>query len=117
VGENPKGYAVDKRFHWRFEGEFVQARIKFTDLQPLIAGQPKTFKNLRTEIIAYLKASHAEVERLYELDKVVALDSLNNTVDARQFAAVRLAAGAEMLRDLWWTAWATSWEPGGGQGP
>ena len=37
------------------------------------------------------------------------------TVDAgfKAFATDRLAAGARMLRDIWWTAWVTSAASGG----
>jgi hypothetical protein len=33
------------------------------------------------------------------------------TPEHKAFAAARLAAGAEMLRDLWYTAWVTSAAP------
>ncbi len=108
VGDNPRGYATDKEFHARFEGLYVQTHIALTDLVPLINVQPKTLINTRVEIVNYLQRTHAEVETLYELDKRARFDEKTTAPENKRFAVVRLAAGAEMLRDLWWTAWITS---------
>ncbi len=64
--------------------------------------------NTRVEIVNYLQRTHAEVETLYELDKRARFDEKTTAPENKRFAVVRLAAGAEMLRDLWWTAWITS---------
>ena len=52
--------------------------------------------------------THAEVERLYQLDKAAPFGVDTDSPDSKQFTVTRLAAGATMLRDLWWTAWVTS---------
>ena len=52
--------------------------------------------------------THGEVERLYRLDKASPFNGSNTTPANKAFAVERLAAGATMLRDLWWTAWITS---------
>jgi hypothetical protein len=107
-GPNPNGYATDRNFHGRFEGAYVQAHIELGDVQPRVASQPRVLTDLRAEIIAYIARGNAEVERLYQLDKADAWGIDTRSAENKAFASERLAAGATMLRDLWWTAWVTS---------
>ncbi len=111
VGANPKGFTVysrDRGFHFRFEDEYVRSHIQLNDVLPLVAGNARVLDKTRDEVIAYLKRSQAKVEELYLLDKKEAFGETTTSVEHKQFASARLAAGAEMLRDLWWTAWVTS---------
>ncbi len=108
VGANPNGYATDNRFHGRFESAFVQSRVKLADVEPQVAAQPTVLGSLRPSIIDYFMRTHAEVERLYQLDKASPFDAAQQGSEHKAFAVARLAAGATMLRDLWWTAWVTS---------
>jgi len=78
------------------------------DVRPLTAAKARAFESIRPAVLAYLDESHAELDRLYSLDKQLAFDAKNGSAEHKQFAAERLAAGATMLRDLWWTAWVTS---------
>lgn len=111
VGENPKGYTSDNRFHGRFESAFVQGQIKLPDVLGGMNGKPQVFPNLRTAIVAYLNTSFAQLDRLYEIDKATPFQAETSTAEQKAFASARLAAGAEMLRDIWWTAWVTSGQP------
>jgi hypothetical protein len=111
VGPNPNGYATDDRFHSRFESAFVQARVRQSDVSSRVGTTATTLPSLRPAIIAYFLRSHAEVTRLYALDKARAFSADNDSAEHVAFAATRLAAGATMLRDLWWTAWVTSAPP------
>ncbi|MEO6779088.1 MAG: nuclease [Gemmatimonadaceae bacterium] len=116
TGPNPNGYATDRRFHSRFESAYVQTHIGIDDVLPGINPTATSVGDLRPAIIAYLHRTNAEVEQLYRLDKAAPFD-VNTTAPAnKQFTAARLAAGAEMLRDLWWTAWITS-APATSSGP
>ena len=108
VGDNPKDYTTDNTFHSRFESQFVQGQIKLSDIQGAFLQAPRVFPNLRDAIIAYLTTSNAQLDRLYELDKIAPFGAETSTPEAKAFAAARLAAGAAMLRDIWWTAWVTS---------
>ncbi len=108
VGPNPNGYATDNRFHGRFESAFVERHIRLSDIQPRVPPGAETFGELRPAIIAYIMRTHADVERLYQLDKTEMFDATTTAPGHKAFAATRLAAGAAMLRDLWWTAWITS---------
>ncbi len=111
VGDNPKGYATDNRFHGRFESAFVQAHMKAGDVTANMTHAPQLFPDVRAAVIAYLNTSFGELDRLYTLDKAVAFQPETATPEQKAFAAARLAAGAEMLRDLWYTAWVTSAAP------
>ncbi len=108
VGENPKGYPTDNRFHGRFESAFVQAHIKAADVRDAIVHAPQTFPDIRRAVVAYLTATNAEVETLYAIDKATPFIPETRTPEQQAFAVARLGAGAEMLRDLWYTAWVTS---------
>ena len=110
-GPNPKGYTVftrERGIHFRFEEEFVGARISLNDLLPLMQQNARVIDNPREEIWKYLERSNALVEQLYILDKQEQFSATTNSPVHKWFAAERLAAGATMLRDLWWTAWMTS---------
>jgi len=108
TGENPKGFATDRAFHGRFETAYVQVHIEVTDVQPRVDLNVRVLADLRREIIAYIRRSNAQVERLYTLDRGDAWGIDTRSAESKAFASERLAAGATMLRDLWWTAWVTS---------
>ena len=108
VGDNPRGYTTERTFHSRFESQFVQARVTAADVRPLVPATPTVHEDARAAVRDYLARSHAELTRLYELEKVARFEAANTRPEHRRFAAERLAAGTTMLRDLWWTAWVTS---------
>ncbi|MEP7340206.1 MAG: hypothetical protein ABI977_20905 [Acidobacteriota bacterium] len=112
-GANPNGYAVFTRepnqgIHQRFEEIFVGAKISLSDVLPLVNEKPRLVEKPREELWDYLKASNKMVEPLYILDKKEPFSAANNSPEHKKFVSERLAAGAQMLRDLWWTAWVTS---------
>jgi hypothetical protein len=50
--------------------------------------------------------SHGEVDTPYRLDRDIGFDPAGATESTTcDFAAERLAAGADMLAVLWWSAW------------
>ena len=107
VGDNPKGYSTDKTMHYRFEGQYVETHLQLNDLLPLV-GTVRVIAKPREEVVAYLQASRAQLETLYELEKKESFNDVTKSDEHKQFVSKRLAAGAQMLRDLWWTAWVTS---------
>ncbi len=111
VGENPKRFTTDNRFHGRFESAYVQGQIKLPDIIAAMNGTPRVFPNLRTAITTYLNTSFSQLDRLYEIDTATPFSAGTTTAEQKAFASARLAAGAEMLRDIWWTAWVTSGQP------
>lgn len=111
VGDNPDGYATDNRTHWRFESLFVQGHVALGDVTPLVTASAVAVPNVRDATMAYLRTSATQLRPLYDLDKVERFDT--NTVAAthKAFVSARLAAGATMLRDLWWSAYVASGRP------
>ena len=110
-GANPNGYAVDKRMHGRFESAYVEAQLKVGDVSVLIPTAARIFPNLRMATVTYLHESNSLTERLYQIDKAAPFGAQTTAAENKTFTASRLAAGAQMLRDLWYTAWITSLAP------
>ncbi len=111
TGDNPKGYTTYSRergIHYRFEEEYVGAQIKLSDVLPLITENARVIENPRLEIWKYLRSSNTLVEQLYILDKKDLFGAANTSPEHKKFVSGSLAVGAQMLRDLWWTAWVTS---------
>ena len=106
VGENPKGYTTEKGIHWKFESDFVAtnlAKLQFANRVHAPVKLEHPFQNY----MQYLNEANALVPRLYELDKAHAFDG-PGTPDSLEFTRQRLAAGAQMLLNLWYTAWLES---------
>jgi hypothetical protein len=108
VGNNPKGYPTDNRLHGRFGSAFVQAYTKTANVREAMIHAPRAFPDRRRAVVAYLMTTNAEVERLYAIDKATPFIPETSTPEQKAFAVARLSAGAEMVRDLWYTAWVTS---------
>jgi hypothetical protein len=110
VGPNPKGYTTANTVHWKMEGIFIAANQqllqRFADLVP---AQPTLLKDPFQDYLRYLYDSYKYVETAYQLEKDGGFDG-EGTPASRDFLRHRLAAGAAMLRDLWYTAWMQSGE-------
>ena len=107
--ENPNGYTTDHRIHWKFEGIFVDANLKESDVRPLVSPM-RSIGDEFDDYLGYLRHSSTLVEKVYQLDKTGAFDG-TGTPEGKQFVAERLAAGASMLRDLIYAAWLQSAQP------
>ena len=107
---NPEGYTTDDGFHWRFESEFVRAHVRYEDVRPRVPAAARDLAGgARAAVMDHIQASNGLVDTLYRLDKEVGFDPSGPLrPQTRDFAADRLAAGAAMLRDLWWSAWQES---------
>lgn len=111
---NPEGYTRDQQFHARFESLFVEAHVSYDDVAANArTGTPQSVAgSVRDAVMSHIAAAHAEVETLYRLDRDVGFDPERPANPAaRDFAAKRLAAGADMLAALWWSAWLESASP------
>jgi hypothetical protein len=93
--------------HWRFEGEYVKAQIKPADFDAMVK-PAKRLQDPFAEIMKFLFESHSRVEKLYEMDKAARWDDKNQNPESKRFVAERLAAGSQMLANLWYTAWMNS---------
>ena len=105
---NPRGFSLERDFHARFESGFVQANVELDDLLPLIEAEPRHLDDVHGQVWAYLLESNEKVTRLYELEQQFGFIPDRPHAETKDFAVERLAAGANMLRDLWWTAWMES---------
>jgi hypothetical protein len=106
---NPQGFTLDRGFHSRFESAFVQAHVTFDDVDDLMTSRPMEIEDARESIWVHVRATNATVQRQYELEKEFGFDPhLEASPELKAFVAQRLAAGAEMLRSLWWSAWIES---------
>jgi len=104
--ENPHGFTTSDKLHGQFEGVFVKdnlPQLKFDDLV-----QPATKLNdVFADYQKYLSDSNALVVPLYELEKTGAFRD-KGTPEGIDFVKKRLAAGAQMLTNIWYTAWVES---------
>ena len=105
---NPHHYPTDCETHGRFETEFVSHAIDINDVTPrLMAPQLRT--DYFATAVTAIRGSNALVERLYQIDRDGGFNTLRPVQpEAKAFAADRLAAGASLLRDYWWSAWRNS---------
>jgi hypothetical protein len=111
TGPNPKGYTTAQSnpgFHGRFESAFVETHVTLDELEPLVERRERVLTPFRDSLLAYVRTSHAQLNRLYDLDKAEPFGRDTRGAEHERFAHERLAAGASMLRDVWWTAWVTS---------
>src|SRR5436853_896873 len=103
---NPDNFTREP-LHWRFEGEYVKAQIKPEDFSGLV----KTAQKLNdpfTDIVNYLLESHRLAPEVYRMDKTARWEPNNRNADSKRFVSERLAAGSQMLVNLWYTAWLNS---------
>ena len=107
VQENPHGYRTEKGFHSDFETRFVKESFKGPNDFVSLLRAPKVVEKPFGAYQEFLKASNAMVPQVYELEKSGAFNG-KGTTEGREFVRQRLAAGAQMLADLWYTTWMES---------
>jgi hypothetical protein len=108
AGPNPNGYPIDCNTHDRFERFFVSHAMSTSDVVPLVKA-PALRTDYFAAALAEVRESNSLVEPLYRLDRDGAFALVTPpSKPGVDFAAGRLAAGATMLRDLWWSAWKNS---------
>lgn len=106
VGPNPNGFTTEHGIHSLFETTYVAANITAKDFAPLVKA-PTRLADPFHDYIAYLQSSHDLVENVYSLDKAGGFSG-HGSKEAFDFTTQRLAAGSQMLLDLWYTAWLES---------
>ncbi|MBW3534767.1 MAG: hypothetical protein KY453_06040 [Gemmatimonadetes bacterium] len=111
---NPGGFTTDRGFHGRFESAFVETHVTAEDVLSALRWETRTLADPWSAILAHIQEAHDRVPELYRLDRDVGFaGGAPAHPDAHAFAVERLAAGADMLRDLWWSAWVESGGAGG----
>jgi hypothetical protein len=109
VGPNPNGYTSQHTIHSQFESAYVAANITAKDFAGLVKS-PERLDDPFARYLAYLKQSNGLVDNVYELDKSGGFTGKGSPA-AFDFTIHRLAAGSQMLLDLWCTAWLESAVP------
>lgn len=113
VGANPKGYTTDRGFHQWIDGDYfaktggVQAEPLRARLRParLVDG-PGDAEALFRTLTAFLLETHQRVEPLYRLQQEGKFSGEGLAgLEGRLFLEEHLVRAAQMLGDLWFTAW------------
>lgn len=107
TGPNPNGYTTANNVHWKIEGPFIAANLKSLSFDDLMTGPPRKLDKPFDDYMAYLRNSNTLVEKCYQLEKAGGFENAG-TPQSREFIRQRMAAGAQMLRDMWYTAWMDS---------
>jgi hypothetical protein len=117
VGDNPKSYTRDASIHGRFEDDYVEL-IAATepDVLQYVSKRPRYLEDPWRDILKYSLDSRNYVEDVYRLDLRHAFTNKNDP-EARELVLKRIAAGAEFLRDLAYTAWLDSAKPAPAEEP
>lgn len=105
-GPNPNGYTTEHHIHALFESTYVAQNVKAADFSNFVRS-PEKLNQPFDDYLEYLKDSNKLVGRVYELDKAKAFEG-RGTHEAFDFTTHRLAAGSQMLLNLWYTAWLES---------
>src|ERR1700676_1296516 len=109
VGPNPNGYTTQHSIHTRRETAYVAAKITAKDFAGLVKS-PERLDDPFARYIDYLKQSNGLVDNVYGLEKAGGFTG-KGSLAAFDFTTHRLAAGSQMLLDLWYTAWLESAVP------
>jgi hypothetical protein len=106
VGPNPNGYTTLHEIHAQFETIYVAANIQASNFAGFVH-DPERMNDPFTDYIAYLRQSNGLVENVYALEKAGGFRE-KGSPEAFEFTTHRLAAGSQMLLNLWYTAWMES---------
>jgi hypothetical protein len=110
VQDNPEHFRYDCDTHSRFETDFVNNNISVEMVEPLLASLEYRPEEAFVLALASVRSSHGLLKTLYRIDRDGGFDGTGNE-EGRRFAMERLAAGASMLRDVWYSAYVNSAHP------
>ncbi len=106
VGANPNGYTTQKGIHAEFEGRFPTRVLDQIEIAGLIH-DPVRLADPWNDYLKYLRDSNQHLEKIYQMEKDGGFKD-TGTPESREFLRQRLAAGTQMLLNLWYTAWEES---------
>ena len=109
TGPNPNGYTTEHHIHSQFESTYVAANIAPKDFAALVKS-PQQIEDPFTGYLAYLRNSNTLVQDVYAIEKSGGFEGKGSAA-AFDFTTRRLAAGSQMLLNLWYTAWLESAVP------
>jgi hypothetical protein len=106
VGPNPNGYTMQHDIHAQFETAYVGANIAAKNFAGFVHA-PEKLDDPFARYVAYLRQSNGLMEKVYAIEKAGGFRE-KGSPEAFEFTTHRLAAGSQMLLDLWYTAWVES---------
>ena len=106
VGANPNGYTTLHDIHSQFETAYVGGNISAKNFAGLV-NPPEKLDDPFVRYVAYLRESNGLVEKVYAIEKAGGFRE-KGSPEAFEFTTHRLAAGSQMLLNLWYTAWLES---------
>jgi hypothetical protein len=109
TGPNPNGYTTEHHIHSEFESTYVAAHITPKDFSALVKA-PEPIDDPFAAYLAYLRNSNTLVQDVYAIDKSGGFIGKGSAA-AFDFTTRRLAAGSQMLLNLWNAAWLESAVP------
>jgi hypothetical protein len=109
VGPNPNGYTTQHTIHSQFETTYVAANLTAKDFAGLVKS-PERLDDPFARYVEYLRQSNGLAENVYALEKAGGFTGKGSPA-AFEFTMRRLAAGSQMLLNLWYTAWMESAVP------
>jgi hypothetical protein len=110
TGPNPNSYTTSNKVHYQFESQFVHENLPKLDFADMVKPPSSPLADEWKDYLAYLRHSQTLVEKLYQLEKAGGFNGAG-TPDGIAFEKERLAAGAQMLATMWYTAWEESAKP------
>jgi hypothetical protein len=106
AGPNPEAFVTTPGLHAKFESVFVNDNMQEADIERLMEPYRHCDDTVPACTGQYLAATSQWTIKLYQLDKQGAFD--RPTAESKAFAAERLAAAANMLRNIVVDAWRAS---------
>ncbi|MFM7101947.1 MAG: hypothetical protein ACKO3N_12340 [Verrucomicrobiota bacterium] len=114
AGENPAGYTTHRTFHAWIDGGYLRKtgfdrEALFREIrpaQPVWGGGPVPKDPVFGRAMAYVEAQWPHVETLYRMEKAGELSGRGEAgLRGRPLLLQQLRTGAQMLGDLWYSAW------------
>lgn len=106
IGDNPNGYTTTKGIHSEFEGRFATRILDQIEIASLMR-DPVRLHSPWHDYLLYIRDSNKLVEKVYQMEKAGEFKE-TGTPQSREFLRQRLAAGSQMLLNMWYTAWEES---------
>jgi len=116
VGDNPHGYTTNGRIHGWIDSGYLNkvGGVKAKDLEGkmrpahlvTIDGRPAQPEEMFQAAVLFIMQQNKLVETIYQMDKDGRLSGEGEKgLEAKAFLEEQLVKGAQMLGDIWYSAW------------
>lgn len=107
---NPEGFRTKPGIHSQFETRLVERSVDPEAVSQKVSAAARWEGDPLDWGLQLVQESHGFVRDVYRYEKNGELSPANPSPRALDLATSRLARGAEVLRDMWYTAWLRSGE-------